>query len=211
MRNFWRAGTRVPEHDDGRLRRRTLGLVLLLSVALVSSHQLTPLVLAFSLAGLVLVRRSWAPLLPVILGLLLVLWMLYPASTYLVGHPVFGADEAGVVQANLTGRVVGSPGHLAVQGVRIALTIARVGAGGARGGPELEGRVGGTCVPTSWPSSRSSCFPSSTTAGRCCCGSRCSRCRSWRSSPPAPWRASGPGGGTRTGGSDAPARHGPWP
>ena len=124
LRNFWRAGTRVPELDDGRVRCRTLALVLLLSVALVSSHQLTPVVLAASLAGLVLVRRSWAPLLPVIVGLLLVLWMLYPASTYLVGHPMFGQEEAGVVQANLTGRVAGSPGHIAIQGVRIALTIA---------------------------------------------------------------------------------------
>jgi hypothetical protein len=124
LRNFWWAGTRVPERDDGRLRRLTLGLVLVLCVALVSIHQLTPIVLAFSLVGLVLVRRSWAPLLPVILGLLLVLWMLYPASTYLVGHPVFGADDGGVVQANLTGRVAGSPGHLTVQGVRIALTVA---------------------------------------------------------------------------------------
>ncbi|MCW2765193.1 MAG: glycosyltransferase [Nocardioides sp.] len=122
-RGFWRVGTRVPEHDDGRLRRLTLGVVLLLSVALVSSHQLTPVVLAFSLLGLVVVRRSWAPLLPAILGLLVVLWMLYPASTYLIGHPVFASDQAGVVQANLTGRIVGSPGHLAIQEVRIALTI----------------------------------------------------------------------------------------
>jgi hypothetical protein len=122
-RDFWRVGTRVPEQDDGHLRRLILGVALLLSVAMVSSHQLTPVVLAFSLAGLVLVRRSWAPLLPAIIGLLVVLWLLYPASTYLVGHPVFGPDEAGVVEANLTGRVVGSPGHLAIQEVRIALTI----------------------------------------------------------------------------------------
>ena len=123
IRNYWRVGTRVPEHEDGDLRRRTVGLVLLLSVALVSSHQLTPVVLAFCLLGLVLVRRSWAPLLPVILGLLVVLWLLYPASTYLVGHPLFGPEEEGVVQANLTGRVVGSPGHLAIQRLRIALTV----------------------------------------------------------------------------------------
>jgi hypothetical protein len=123
LRSFWRTGTRVPEHADGRQRRLTLLVVVVLSVALVSSHQLTPVVLAMSLVGLVVVRRSWAPLLPVILGLLLVLWMLYPASTYLVGHPMFGRDEAGVVQANLTGRVAGSPGHLAVLGVRMGLTI----------------------------------------------------------------------------------------
>jgi hypothetical protein len=124
LRQFWRTGTRVPEHDDGRQRRLTFGVVLLLSLALVSSHQLTPVVLAVSLTGLIVVRRSWAPLLPVIVGLLLVLWMLYPASTYLVGHPMFGREEAGVLQANLTGRVAGSPGHLAIQGVRIGLTIA---------------------------------------------------------------------------------------
>ena len=122
-RNFWRVGTRVPEHDDPRLRRLTFGLVLLLSAALVCSHQLTPVVLAGSLAGLVVVRRSWAPLLPLIIGLLLVLWMLYPASAYLVGHPLFGAEDADIVQANLTARLVGSPGHQAIQGLRIALTV----------------------------------------------------------------------------------------
>jgi hypothetical protein len=123
LRNFWRDGTRVPEHDDPRLRRMTFGVVLLLSAALVCSHQLTPVVLAFSLAGLVAVRRSWAPLLPVIIGLLLILWMLYPASAYLVGHPVFGAEDADIVQANLGARVVGSSGHRAVQWVRMALTF----------------------------------------------------------------------------------------
>lgn len=122
-RNFWRVGTRVPEQDDPRTRLLIFGLALLLSVALVCSHQLTPVVLAVSLAGLVVVRRSWAPLLPLIIGLLLVLWMLYPASTYLVGHPVFGAEDADIVQANLSGRLMGTTGHRAVQGVRMALTI----------------------------------------------------------------------------------------
>jgi hypothetical protein len=36
---------------------------------------------------------------------------------------VFGRDEAGVLQANLTGRVVGSPGRVAVQELRMAITI----------------------------------------------------------------------------------------
>ena len=48
MRNYWRAGTRVPELETGTCDAGTVGLVLLLSVALVSSHQLTPVVLAFS-------------------------------------------------------------------------------------------------------------------------------------------------------------------
>jgi len=121
--NFWRVGTRVPEHDDPRLRRLTFGLVLLLSASLVCSHQLTPVVLAGSLAGLVVVRRSWTPLLPLIIGLLTVLWMLYPASAYLVGHPIFGAEDADIVQANLIARVDGSPGHQAVQGLRMAFTV----------------------------------------------------------------------------------------
>ena len=100
-------------------------VALLVSAALVPDHQLTPIVLACSLVALALVRRSWAPLLPVILTLFIVLWLLYPASAYLAGHPIFGGGEqAGVVQSNVSGRVVGTPDHLAVQGVRMGLTLA---------------------------------------------------------------------------------------
>jgi hypothetical protein len=122
-RDFWRTGHRVPEHPDPRLRRLTLAVALVLGAALVASHQLTPIVLAFSLTALVVVRRSWAPLLPLILGLLLVLWMLYPGSTYLIGHPALGGGAEGIVQANLTGRVSGSSGHQTVQAVRMGLTV----------------------------------------------------------------------------------------
>jgi hypothetical protein len=122
---WWTTGTLVPEHPDPRLRRLVFAVVVVLSVALVASHQLTPVVLAVSLTGLVVVRRCWTTLLPVVVVVLLVLWMLYPASVYLVGHPLFGAaDEVGVVQANVTQRVVGSAAHRAVQGVRMELTFA---------------------------------------------------------------------------------------
>ena len=117
-------GVRVPEHPDPRLRRLVFGLLLVVSVALVASHQLTPVVLTVSLTGLVVVRRCWTPLLPAAVAVVLVLWMLYPASVYLVGHPIFGAQEAGVVQANVTSRVVGSVAHRAIQGVRMELTVA---------------------------------------------------------------------------------------
>lgn len=130
-----RAGTggRLAEHLDVR-RRLALLVALLLVGALVASHQLSPVMLAVSLAALTLVRRSWVPWLPVIVALLLVAWLSYPASTYMAGHPVFGAaDQSGVIEANLAERVGGSPGHLVVQQVRMGLTaslwlLAAVGA-----------------------------------------------------------------------------------
>ena len=122
--SLWRRGRRerlVPETDDERTRAAMFGMVLLLAVAIVASHQLTPVMLVVTLAALVVVRSSWAPLLPVIIGLVLVLWLLYPASTYLAGHPIVGRADGGVLQANLSDRVVGSSGHLEVQVVRMSI------------------------------------------------------------------------------------------
>ena len=127
----------VPEHADGARRRTAFAVALLLCAALVASHQLTPVLLVVSLAALVLVRRLWTPLLPVVLGLFLVLWLLYPASTYLNGHPPFGdAGQPGLLEANLGQRLAGSPGHMAVQNLRIGLTVALwtlAGIGAVRG------------------------------------------------------------------------------
>ena len=82
LRVWWRA--RTPEEPDRRLRIGVLLLCVLLCVAMVASHQLTPFMLLVALLALVLIGRSWSPGLPVLLGLMLAIWLAYPASSYLV-------------------------------------------------------------------------------------------------------------------------------
>jgi hypothetical protein len=130
---WWRA--RTPEEPDRRLRVGVLLLCLLLCVVMVASHQLTPFMLLVGLAALVLLGRTWAPGLPVLLGLMLAIWLSYPASSYLVGHPPLrdtGLEAAA--SASVIGRLGGTPGHEQVVHVRIVVTavIWLLAAAGAR-------------------------------------------------------------------------------
>ena len=79
--------------------------------------------------------RSWAPGLPVLLGLMLAIWLAYPASPYLVGHPPLrdtGLEAAA--SASVVNRLGGTPGHEQVVHVRIVVTavIWLLAAAGAR-------------------------------------------------------------------------------
>ncbi len=118
---WWRA--RTPQEPDRRLRVGALLLVLLLCAVMVASHQLSPFMLLVAVAALVVLGRSWAPGLLVLLGLMLAIWLAYPASSYLVGHPplrdtgIGAATSAGVVD-----RLGGTVGHEQVVHVRILVT-----------------------------------------------------------------------------------------
>jgi hypothetical protein len=130
---WWRA--RTPAEPDRRLRLGALLLCLLMCLAMVASHQLSPFMLFVAIVALVVLGRSWAPGLPVLLGLMLAIWLAFPASAYLVGHPPLrdtgleAAASAGVVD-----RLGGTPGHEQVVHVRILVTavIWLLAAAGAR-------------------------------------------------------------------------------
>lgn len=112
-----------PQEQSARTRQACFVLVLLLGTAAVMSHQLSPVVTILSLIALTALRRSWVPLMPAILTAIFVLWVCYPASAYLIGHPVLGADEsAELIRTNLVDRVGGSPARLFVQQERMGLT-----------------------------------------------------------------------------------------
>ena len=133
LRVWWRA--RTPEEPDRRLRVGVLLLCMLLCVAMVASHQLTPFMLLVALLALVVLGRSWAPGLPVLLGLMLAIWLAYPASSYLVGHPPLRDTGLGAAtSAGVIGRLGGTPGHEQVVHVRILVTavIWILAAAGAR-------------------------------------------------------------------------------
>ncbi len=118
---WWRH--RTPLEADPRRRVAAVWVVVLLSVVIIASHQLTPVMLAAALGILTVTGRCWAPRLLPLVGVLVVLWMVTAAATYLSGHPVLfvrGIEHS--TQAAVVERVAGSPGHLQVLTIRSLLT-----------------------------------------------------------------------------------------
>ena len=104
-----------------RSARFAVVVVVILSVALTGSHQLTPFMVLVSLCGLVLARKCTAVHLPVVVGLVIACWLAFPASAYLAGHPLL-SSQVNALSANLSQRLDGTPGHLLAVHVRMALT-----------------------------------------------------------------------------------------
>lgn len=120
---WWRS--RQPVEAVPRQRVVAVLLVVMLGAASIVAHQLTPVMLLGGMLGLALVGRLWAPRLTVVLGLMLVLWFLTGASTYLAGHPVLFQQGVGSAAAStLRERVAGSPGHMVVVQMRTAVSAA---------------------------------------------------------------------------------------
>ena len=91
--NFYVALMRQAVHSDrGGLestpvqRYGLIGLIVLAFAVIVSSHQLTPFMLIASLVALALWRRSRYPWLPVLLGILVIVWGLTFAKSYTSGQ-----------------------------------------------------------------------------------------------------------------------------
>jgi hypothetical protein len=103
-----------------------IALVIILFAATVPSHQLTPIVIALSVTGLVLARRSSARGLPLLMGALLVSWLVFMSATYLQGNIRQMLDLVGDLGAardsNVTERLGGSVGHRKVVRIRLAFT-----------------------------------------------------------------------------------------
>lgn len=130
LRGFRRSGLaewwqgRSPADPSPHHRLGALAVTLLLIVVITASHQLTPFMVVIALTALTLSGRVWTNRLPLIAGVVLMLWLVYPASAYLGGHPPLA--DAGLqtaIQANLLDRTSGTPGHLLVVQVRIGLTV----------------------------------------------------------------------------------------
>ena len=118
---WWQS--RVPVEHDPRRRVTALLLAVGFAVVMLVSHQLSPFMLLGAATLLALSGRLWVPRLPLLLGLLAVLWLATGASFYLAGHPVLFVQEVGqATEANVVQRVAGSPGHLHVVQTRIGLT-----------------------------------------------------------------------------------------
>ncbi len=119
---WWRG--RSPAEPRPGHRVSALVVTLLLVAVICASHQLTPFMVLIAITALTLSGRVWPSRLPLITAVLLTLWLVYPASAYLIGNPPLA--EAGLqaaTEANVIDRLSGTAGHVLVVQVRIVLTL----------------------------------------------------------------------------------------
>jgi hypothetical protein len=118
--------TAIPPSCAPGQRSALVLICVVIIVATVASHQLTPWMMLAGLSALVGLKRCTARGLPVITLVLLVAWMTYLAATYLDGHlkPLLGQalDVQHAVASNVGGRLQGSEEHLLIVHLRLAMT-----------------------------------------------------------------------------------------
>ncbi|MGN7225792.1 hypothetical protein ACTHQW_05545 [Dietzia maris] len=110
------------------LRRPLVGdvSVLVSLVAMVISHQITPMILVVALAVLALLGALRASSLPVVAAVIFVTWFSFGADDFWVGHLAELIDDlgqvGGSVQAGVSDRLGSDPAYTRSQMVRMALS-----------------------------------------------------------------------------------------
>ena len=118
---WWRG--RSPVEPRPGYRMGALAVALLLVTVICASHQLTPFLMLIVITALTLSGRVWTSWLPLIIAVILSLWLAYPASAYLIGHPpLANTGLQAAIEANIIDRVSGTPGHVTVVQSRLILT-----------------------------------------------------------------------------------------
>jgi hypothetical protein len=104
-----------------------MGLILLLAIAVVTSHQLTPFMMICSLSALILFRCSSARGLPALLVVLNLAWIFYAATPFIENNIQSVAETIGKLLDNLDSNFidtsVASSGHRLVALTGRALTV----------------------------------------------------------------------------------------
>jgi hypothetical protein len=110
-----------------RQRVGLLGVLVLLTVVSVASHQLTPFAILGAVTALTLLKRTQLPGLPVLVAVCIGLWISYMTVAYLAGHLVGLLNDiaapAEAASANVTRRLSGSPGHVFIVQFRLVMTL----------------------------------------------------------------------------------------
>lgn len=115
---------RTPAEPRPRHRVGALAVTVLLIMVICASHQLTPFMVLVAISALTLSGRVWTSRLPLITIVVLALWLVYPASAYLVGHPPLAdAGLQAATEANVVDRMSGTAGHVLAVQVRMVLTL----------------------------------------------------------------------------------------
>jgi hypothetical protein len=103
-------------------------LICLLAIfaVVVCSHPLTPFFVIISVTGLVVLRGYHPRWLPLALAAMTLAWIFFMTRAYLAGHLAPALGEVGQVDATfgagIFGRIVGSPGHIFITLMRVAMT-----------------------------------------------------------------------------------------
>lgn len=124
----WLQGYEHPALSSTPAQRAGLvSILILLLVAMVASHQLTPFAALAGLCALVFFNRCTARTLPLLLAILVATWVLYMAAPYLWGHIQHIAGPVGSVgtniEANLGERFRGSPEHIFINYMRMGMSL----------------------------------------------------------------------------------------
>ncbi|HEY0542082.1 MAG TPA: hypothetical protein VGD53_27225 [Actinoallomurus sp.] len=107
VRGPFASGERPPPETSARERTVLLFVLVVVFAVTTASHQLTPFLILFVCGALVLVRRSTARGLPVLLGVMVASWVSFMTTAYWVGHVGDLFSGAGALLSNLTGGVAG--------------------------------------------------------------------------------------------------------
>ena len=106
----------------GDQRVFAVGAIVVLAVAIIVSHQLTPAIVVVALGLLTITRRVRLRRTAGLLAAATVTWLLTGASVYLAGHPVISSDAlSSAANANVAHRLAGSDGHMIVVRERMLL------------------------------------------------------------------------------------------
>jgi hypothetical protein len=104
-----------------------LAIMLVLSLAMATGHQLTPFIALTAVAGLAILGRTKLVAWPAIMFLLAAGWVCYGAIAFWSGHfqKLFGSvgNLGANVSANLGKRLRGSPAHYHVLDVRLLVVV----------------------------------------------------------------------------------------
>lgn len=124
----------IAEADDAGVPAVSAGaraglvlILVLLSVVVVASHQLTPFALLGSTGVLVVTRQTVLRGFPILVWVLLATWLSYMTLAFLAGHInslLAEALQAEAVATSVGDRLRGTPGHLFIVYERIAFSAA---------------------------------------------------------------------------------------
>jgi O-antigen/teichoic acid export membrane protein len=107
VRGPFTSGERPPVEASAGDRTVLMFVLVAVFAVTTASHQLTPFLILFVCGALVLVRRTTARGLPVLLGVMVASWVSFMTTPYWVGHVGDLFSGAGALLSNLTGGVAG--------------------------------------------------------------------------------------------------------
>jgi hypothetical protein len=124
----WMAPADMPNVASTRGQRTALvAIIIAVFAVVVSSHQLTPFAILGGVTALVVLNRCTLRALPIVMGVMVVLWLRFYATGYLAGHGGQVAEQVGDVSgsvgASMFDRLSGSAGHVFVVYLRTVMAV----------------------------------------------------------------------------------------